>query len=150
MTQESTLLSFIAQRHTTGLENVATEALPFILSRSATARQALSDFLRDDHDSLPIAKVQTWMTDAHGAVPALACLDDNDNPVALIESKFWAPLTPHQPVTYWEGLPTNARSISLFLAPDYRVYQGKLEQKPGYGRFLRSGSPTPPLGGPVR
>lgn len=126
MPQESTLLSFIAQRHTIGLEDVATDALSFILSRSATARQALSDFLKDDHGPLPIAKVQTWMTDALGAIPDLACLDDNDNTVALIESKFWAPLTPRQPVTYWEELPTNARSVLLFLAPDYRVDQGTL------------------------
>ncbi len=126
MPQESTLLSFVAQRHTIGLEDVATDALSFILSRSASARQALAGFLADGYDPLPIAKVQTWMTDAHGAIPDLACLDDNDNTVALIESKFWAPLTPHQPVTYWEELPTNARSVLLFLAPDYRVDQGTL------------------------
>ncbi len=126
MTQESTFLGFIAQRHTIGLEDVATDALSFILSRSASARQALADFLGDDHGPLPIAKVQTWMTDTQGAVPDLACLDDKDNIVTLIESKFWAPLTPHQPVTYWEGLPTNLRSVLLFLAPDVRVNQGTL------------------------
>ena len=45
MTRESTLLSFIAQHHTVGLEDVATDALSFILSRSTSARRALSEFL---------------------------------------------------------------------------------------------------------
>ena len=47
--------------------------------------------------------------------------DGDCNLVALIESKFWAELTAHQPVTYWEGLPDDRRAVLLFLAPDYRV-----------------------------
>ena len=126
MPQESTLLSVIAQRHTLGLEDVATDALSFILSRSSSARVALSELLGDENGPLPIAKAQTWMTDTHGAVPDLACYDDAGGLAALIESKFWAPLTHHQPVTYWQGLPTDQRSVLLFLAPDYRVDQGTL------------------------
>ena len=121
MSQESTLLSFIAQRHAVGLEDVATNALSFILSRSASAREALSEFLGDEHGPLHIAKVQPWLTDAHGAIPDLACLDEDDNPVALIESKFWASLTHHQPVTYWQRLPTDKRAVLLFLVPGERV-----------------------------
>ncbi len=126
MSQESTLLSFIAQRHVVGLEDVATNALFFILSRSASARKALSEFLGDEHGPLPIAKVQPWATDEHGAIPDLACLDKDDNVLALIESKFWASLTHHQPVTYWQGLPADKRAVLLFLAPAYRVEQGDL------------------------
>lgn len=44
MTDNDTLLGFIAQRHTIGLEDVATDALCFILSGSQAARGALSDF----------------------------------------------------------------------------------------------------------
>lgn len=116
MPDNDTLLSFIAQRHTFGLEDVATDALSFILSRSTSAREALSEFL-----GLPIAKAQTWLTDEHGAIPDLALLDKDDNLVALIESKFWATLTHHQPVTYWEQLPTNERAVLLFLAPGERL-----------------------------
>ena len=126
MTHEPTLLSFIAQRHTIGLEDVATDALSFILSRSASARKALSEFLGDKHGPLPVAKAQPWAADAYGAIPDLACLDKDDNVLALIESKFWAPLTHHQPVTYWQGLPTHKRAVLLFLAPAYRVEQGDL------------------------
>ena len=126
MPQEYTLLSFIAQRHTIGLEDVATDALHFILSRSSSAIEALSELLGDEHGPIAIAKAQPWATDAHGAVPDLACLDEDDNLVALIESKFWAALTHHQPVTYWQGLPTHERAVLLFLAPDYRVDSGTL------------------------
>ena len=126
MTDNHTLLSFIAQRHSIGLEDVATDALFFILSHSAPARQALSDLLGYEGDPLPIAKARPWAADAHGAVPDLACLDDDDNLVALIESKFWAPLTRNQPVTYWEGLPVDRPSVLLFLAPEPRVDQGGL------------------------
>ena len=126
MPQQSTLLSFIAQRHIHGLEDVATDALFFILTHSASARQALSELLGDKDGPLPIAQAQPWATDEHGAIPDLACLDDDGNLVALIESKFWAPLTYHQPVTYWQGLPVDRRAVLLFIAPDYRVDQGAL------------------------
>ena len=139
MPQEPTLLSFIAQRHIMGLEDVATNALYFILSRSDATRKALSELLGDEHGPLPIAKAQPWATDAHGAIPDLACLDEADNLVALIESKFWAPLTHNQPVTYWRGLPAHKRAALLFLAPDYRVEQGGLWDELE-GRFTRRGS----------
>ena len=126
MVDNNTLLSFIAQRHTRDLEDVATNALFFILSRSTCAKRALSDFLGDERGPLPIAKAQPWLADAHGAVPDLACLDEDDNLVALIESKFWAPLTPKQPVHYWKGLPDDGQAVLLFLAPDYRIDPGSL------------------------
>ena len=121
MSNSDTLLSFIAQRHTFGLEDVATDALSFVLSRSAPALKSLSEFLGDEHCPLPIAKAQTWLTDAHGAIPDLDLLDEDDNLVALIESKFWATLTHHQPVTYWEQLPSDKRAVLLFLAPSERL-----------------------------
>ena len=124
--QESTLLSFIAQRHTVGLEDVATDALFFILSHSTSAIEALSELLGDEHGPIPIAKAQPWTTDAHGAIPDLACLDRDDKVIALLESKFRTPLTSNQPVAYWRGLPAHKRAALLFLAPCQRVYRGNL------------------------
>ena len=74
----------------------------------------------------PSQERNTRATDAYGAIPDLACEDDVGNRIALIESKFWAPLTHHQPVTYWQGLPEQGRAVLLFIAPDYRVDQGGL------------------------
>lgn len=126
MTDNQSLLGFIAQRHTIGLEDVATDALCFILSRSKAACTALADFLGDGHAPLPIAGAQTWLANEHGAVPDLACIDTGGDVVALIESKFWAPLTRHQPVTYWKALPADKPSALLFLAPDDRINPGSL------------------------
>lgn len=42
MPQESTLLNFIAQRNTMGLEDVATDALFFILSRSNSTHNGVT------------------------------------------------------------------------------------------------------------
>ena len=123
---KDTLLSFIARRHAIGLEDVATDALRFILSRSASARGALSDVLGDDCGPLPIATAETWLADAYGAIPDLACYDETGSLVALIESKFWANLTHHQPVTYWQGLPTDRPAVLLFLAPASRVDEPSL------------------------
>ena len=127
MPQESTLLSFIAQHHYTVLEDIATDALCFILSRSSSAREALSELMANaGHERVPIAEVQRQVTDDYGARPDLTCLDEDGKLVALIESKFWATLTSNQPVTYWEGLPANRPAVLLFLAPDNRVDQGTL------------------------
>ncbi len=121
MADGNSLLSFIARRHSVGLEDVATDALYFILCRSDSSRRALPDFLGDDGGPLEIAAVQPWLVDAHGGIPDLACLDEDENVVAFIESKFWAGLTDHQPVTYWERLPADRPSTLLFLAPDDRI-----------------------------
>ena len=126
MDRNDTLLSFVARQHTSALEDVATNALFFILSRSESARAALSEFLGDEHDPLPIEKAQPWAADEHGAVPDLTCRDADGEVVAFVEAKFWAPLTHHQPVTYWEELPDDMPSVLLFLAPDYRIDQGSL------------------------
>ena len=52
--------------------------------------------------------------------------------------------------TLYEGWKVNGKPWMTFLRGQILYNQGRLEQKPGYGRFLTSGSPTPPLGGPVR
>ena len=53
------LLSFVAQWYTSDLEDVATGGLAFVLSRSDSAKGALSELLADDCGPLPIAKAQS-------------------------------------------------------------------------------------------
>ena len=123
MTDNQTLLGFIARWHNIGLEDAATDALYFILSRSKIALATLADFLGDGQGPLPIADVRPQLVNEFGAVPDLSCIDTGGGVVALIESKFWAPLTGHQPVTYWEALPADQPSALLFLAPGDRINQ---------------------------
>ena len=126
MMDNDSLLNYVVQRNTTGLEDAATNALSFILSRSDSAMKTLSDFLGGASGPLPIANASPWGADAHGAVPDLACFDRSGAVLAFVESKFWAGLTAHQPVSYWKRLPDDRPSVLLFLAPDYRVVQGSL------------------------
>ncbi len=126
MGESRSLLSFVARWYTSDLEDVATDALAFVLSRSDSARGALSELLEENCGTSPIAKVRSWGKLAHGAVPDMACWDDNCNLLAFIESKFWAQLTRHQPVTYWEELPCDRPAVLLFLAPAWRVDKGSL------------------------
>ncbi len=121
MPEDKSLLSFVARRHSQGLEDAATDALYYILSRSTSARLALSHFLSHDQAPLHIAKVSLQASAAHGATPDLSCLDRDGKMLAFVESKFWATLTHNQPVTYWESLPANRPSVLLFLAPQSRV-----------------------------
>ena len=119
MPDDKSLLSFVARRHAQGsYEDAATDALFFILSRSTSAKRALSDFMSDDNVTLSIEKVRPKSRDAYGAIPDLACLDGEENVLALIESNFWATLTHNQPVTYWKTLPADKPSVLLFLAPN--------------------------------
>ena len=126
MADARTLLSFVVGNHTLGLEDAATDALSFILSRSDSAKGALANFLENEGRSLPIEKAETWMADSHGAIPDMALLDGSGQVVGLIECKFWASLTHHQPVTYWERLPVDRPAVLLFLAPESRVNESSL------------------------
>ena len=127
MTDNDSLFNYVVQRSTIGLEDAATNALSFILNRSRSAMQTLSNFLGDARGGpLSIETASPWGADAHGALPDLACRDSDGTVVAFIESKFWAGLTAHQPVTYWKRLPSDRPAVLLFLAPDYRVVHGSL------------------------
>ena len=120
MAEAQSLLSLIARGYAAGREDAATEALCFIVSRSASARAALAEFLGVDGDPLPIVSFRTqFLTD--GAYPDMVCLDKCDKRVAFIESKFWASLTRNQPVKYWEELADDRPGVLLFLAPAFRV-----------------------------
>ena len=120
MAEAKSLLSLIARGYAAGREDAATEALCFILSQRKSARIALSEFLGDNGKPLPIARFRTQQL-VNGAFPDMACFDDEDNHVAFVESKFWAALTPDQPVTYWQALPDGRPAVLLLLAPAARI-----------------------------
>jgi len=50
----------------------------------------------------------------------------------------------------FDGWQVNGRPWMTMLRGQVLLKEGNLEQKPGYGQFLKSGSPRSPLGGPVR
>ena len=130
MPDNNGLLAHIARRHIGGREDVATDALAFILNRSDGVRSAFADFLRDgDADPPPIAEArpQYFLPNGpNGIWPDLACLDTDGNILALVESKFWEQLGLRQAKDYWPALPVHSPATLLFVAPPYRVDEGSL------------------------
>ena len=52
--------------------------------------------------------------------------------------------------TLFEGWQVQGRPWMTLLRGKVLLNQNTLEQQPGYGKFLESGSPRAPVGGPVR
>lgn len=118
----SSMLSHLIDRFSSPVENVATEALAYILTSSRVASEALIDICRVSGISLPHDLLfSTQEGDALGGVLDLVGTDSNQNRRLVIESKFWAGLTDRQPVGYLDGMDSQESAILLFLAPTLRV-----------------------------
>lgn len=121
MPTSHSVLSFLATRFTTQPENIATEALCFILSRSEASRRALTGL--SQHLGAKITGELTFRTQVSaesGARPDLIGVDESDLVSFVLEAKFWAGLTIRQPVTYLSDLPDSG-GIVLFVAPAERI-----------------------------
>ncbi len=122
-----TMFSHIVSRLSGRTEDVAVEALGFILSRSDSARRALRDMLRDilQEEGLNIPELTdaaTQISGEEGARPDLVVWDQDRAERVLIEAKFWAGLTEKQPNTYLERLPRDEHPAILFVvAPRSRL-----------------------------
>ena len=122
MPARQTLLNLIAQKYTNRREDVAVDALGYILGYSAAAREALTDRVREANIGIaPISRVITQAIGVGRERPDLACCDDQDNECLLIEAKFWAQLTDNQPGGYLDQLHGDPPSALLFVAPAARL-----------------------------
>lgn len=87
MLEERSLLAHLVPRLTASVENTATEALSFILNKSAECRAALNELLRDGDFSLaPIARVRTQVVYPDGQRPDLVGYDNGSVAILLVES----------------------------------------------------------------
>lgn len=122
MTTQTTLFAHIIPRLTDRSEDIAVEALGYILSQSTASRRALETLISaGGAEVTSIAGVRTQVAGADGATPDLSCLDEQDTESVLIEAKFWAGLTDNQPNTYLARLPKDRPSSLLFVAPAQRL-----------------------------
>ena len=125
MSYGTTLFAHIAPRLTNRIEDVAVEALGYILSNSPAARRALAETLKiGDIEFGPIDRVETWETGSEGEIPDLVCFDDKGEKQVLIEAKFWADLTKNQPNQYLNQLLEERQdgpAALLFVAPETRL-----------------------------
>ena len=123
MAENDTLLAHLVSRFPGNAENIATEALAYILNESSSCREALVNLLREGGvDVGPIDSVKTQVTGPGGVIPDLIGLYDGEYKPLLIEAKFDADLTNNQPNHYLEWLSTyNGPSVLLFVVPGIRV-----------------------------
>ncbi|MFC2064273.1 hypothetical protein ACFLXB_04155 [Chloroflexota bacterium] len=116
------LFSYLATRFSTSSENLATEALSFILNHSTVARDSFINLL--SHLHIPILSNLKFETqnydDNDKAIPDLIGKDSDGTTVLLGEAKFWAGLTNNQPVTYIHRLTQSKGTLLIFFAPSKR------------------------------
>jgi len=120
MTNQS-LFGTIAARFSTQPENLATEALLYIINSSRTAERAFLSYVA--RAGVNLSEDLIFQTQSHGkdnSIPDLVGTNPANEQVLVIEAKFWASLTDNQPLTYLARLPQEKPGILLFIAPERR------------------------------
>jgi hypothetical protein len=118
---DKTVLSRVTFRLGSHPENVATEALLFILDQHTPAEVALRTLLASRGlPELPALHMTSQAVGKDGSIPDLVGKDMEGRSRLIIEAKFWADLTENQPDQYIGQLPGDAPSVLLFLVPGAR------------------------------
>jgi hypothetical protein len=129
-------LAYIVRNHGLTFEDAATDALAFVLENSSGARDSLRSFLNTGAQLLPdVISIETRRSTGNYGVPDLVIKDVDGKARVIIESKFTAGLTGHQPVGYLkyldENCPLEAGAMLIFVVPESRVgyYFAKISGK---------------------
>ena len=118
----TTLMAHLVPRLTGQVENAATDALGYILNKSATSREALTDLLGEGgFDMPPIARVETQVTYEDGKRPDMVGYDETGVRRLIVESKFWASLQERQASGYLRQIDEDGPTALLFIAPEVRL-----------------------------
>ena len=131
-----TLLAHLAWKLSSRHEDIAVEALGFIL-RSAEGCGVIEEVLKDGGAEVgTIARVQTQVSGKGETRPDLVALDGQGSECALMEAKFWAGLTANQPRAYLDRLAPG--KALLFIAPESRLETlwPELRRRAGDDRLL--------------
>ncbi len=119
--RQDSLFGHVTLRLSAHPENVATESLLYLLQRHPGAWVALRSFLGLSGSHLP--ESLSFRTQAVGedrSIPDMAGIDCDGGEVLLVEAKFWAGLTPSQPVAYLLRLPEHKPGCVVVVAPSSR------------------------------
>ena len=95
-------------------ENLATEALSYILRSSPAASRAFTKLIHPIlQDDLGNVRFQTQQGGSDQSIPDMKCYDNQGRLRVIVENKFGADLTEKQPVTYIRSLPSGIASMVL-------------------------------------
>jgi hypothetical protein len=122
MIECDSVLGFLATKFPAQQEKLATEALTYIFKRSDNAANGMRLFL--DRCGIKVPGRLTYTSQAAAdddSIPDLVATDDQGVYAFILEAKFWAGLTEHQPVTYLKRLPHERSAALIFLVPSLRL-----------------------------
>ena len=89
--QSSFLLTHIASKYTNRTEDVAVDALGYLLAESKAARDALRNMIEVCiNDVGELIDAETFVSGDDGKIPDLTIYDHQGLNRVLIEAKFWA------------------------------------------------------------
>lgn len=120
----ASILSDIVGKHSRHIEDICSESLALILNQSSVLKGAFSGLVKTKSNGTVsftdhyLIKTQVT-TKKDSARPDLE-VDDNTDSVFLVEAKFWAGLTEHQPLSYLKRIYKNGGAL-IFLAPERRL-----------------------------
>ena len=122
MAEDNSLLAYLVPRITSRIEDIATDALAFILNKSENCREAFNSLLRDGgFDAELVTGFQTQVTYEDGSRPDMNGYDKTGAKRLLVESKFWATLLQGQASGYLDQLDGEGPGMLLFIAPESRL-----------------------------
>ena len=125
-----TLLAHLAWTLSSRHEDIAVEALGYIL-KSRETRRILEDVLRDGGAEVgPIEEVRTQVSEGQTR-PDLVGFDRHDKECVFIEAKFWAELTEQQPTAYLKRLPPHKALVVVAPASRIERLWAELRQRAG-------------------
>jgi hypothetical protein len=126
-----TIFSHVVQKRLSRAnEDVATDALAFVLHSSESARNGMMKLLRGIAPDMPALRFRTQQT-KDGIRPDMLGYDEV-GPRVFVENKFWAGLTDNQPEFYLRGLAKGPQpTILLVVVPEAReqTLWGELERR---------------------
>lgn len=115
------LFGYLATQLAVHPENIATEALAYVLRTSSPVARAFEEYLRRIAPIPPGLHYVTQATGDDGSIPDLAGVAADGSTPVLLEAKFWAGLTENQPVSYLRRLPDGGAGALLFVVPSTRL-----------------------------
>lgn len=115
------VLSHLALRFSTHPENLATEALAYILGQSLVARRSFERLVAGlSGRTLELHRFTTQSVNDDQSRPDLVGIGPDGLQTLSVEVKFWAGLTEAQPTGYLAAMP--APGVVLFVAPAARLH----------------------------
>ena len=125
MADDDTLLGYLVPRYAKVTENAATDALAYIMNRSAACMGTLNSLVQTvgGEQMKPVTRVETQVSAPFGSIPDFVGFDDNGDRRVVGESKFWAGFGDGQARVYLKLLPDIGPSVLLFVVPEVRMDQ---------------------------